>query len=127
MILAKIEDVIKNLSFSKKAFTKGGFRHASNYISGLIALSKKTVKKIAKACPDEKHSSALSRILTEAKFEKESFEKRYLKKISFLFRNLDIYLLFDDTIVERNGESVEETQKHFDHSKNNYVQGHQFF
>ena len=127
MILTKIKEIIQNLSFLRNAFTKGGFRHATNYISGLIALSKKTVKKIAGACPDEKHSSALSRILTEAKFEKESFEKRYLKKISFLFRNLDIYLLFDDTIVERNGESVEETQKHFDHSKNNYVQGHQFF
>ena len=127
MILTKIKEIIQNLSFLRNAFTKGGFRHATNYISGLIALSKKTVKKIAGACPDEEHSSALSMILTEAKFEKESFEKRYLKKISFLFRNLDIYLLFDDTIVERNGESVEETQKHFDHSKNNYVQGHQFF
>ena len=73
MILAKIREVAQNLNFLRDAFTKGGFRHATNYISGLIALSKKTVKKIAEACPDEKHSSALSRILTEAKFEKESF------------------------------------------------------
>ena len=127
MILTKIKEVIKNLSFAKKAFTKGGFRHANNYVSGLIALSKKTVKKIAEACPDEKHSSALNRILTEAKFEKESFEKQYLKKIRFLFKGLDVYLLLDDTLVERNGEFVEETQKHFDHSTNDYVQGHQFF
>lgn len=127
MVLNQIKDVIRNLSFSRKAFTKGGFRHASNYISGLIALSKKTVKKIAKACPDEKNSSALSRILTEAKFEKESFEKRYLKKIRFLFRGLDIYLLIDDTLVERNGKFIEEAQKHFDHSTNGYIQGHQFF
>ncbi|MBI2672438.1 transposase [Candidatus Woesearchaeota archaeon] len=127
MILARIKEVIKNLSFSRKAFTKQGFRHVNNYVSGLIALSKKTAKKITEACPDEKHSSALSRILTEAKFEKESFEKRYLKKIRFLFGNFAIYLLFDDTIVERNGKFVEETQKHFDHSTNEYVQGHQFF
>ena len=127
MILAKIREVAQNLNFLRDAFTKGGFRHATNYISGLIALSKKTVKKIAEACPDEKHSSALSRILTEAKFEKESFEKRYLKKIRFLFGNFVVYLLFDDTIVEHNGEFVEETQQHFDHNTNGYVQGHQFF
>lgn len=127
MILTRIKEVVKNLSFLRKAFTKGGFRHANNYISGLIALSKKSIKKIAEACPDEKHSSALSRILDDAKFEKESFEKRYLKKVRFLFKNSKIYLLFDDTIVERNGEFVEETQKHFNHSTNEYVQGHQFF
>ena len=127
VILAKIKEVAQNLSFLRNSFTKGGFRHATNYISGLIALSKKTAKKIAEACPDEKHSSALSRILTEAKFEKESFEKRYLKKIRFLFGNFAIYLLFDDTIVEHNGEFVEETQQHFDHNKNGYVRGHQFF
>lgn len=127
MVLNQIKDVIRNLSFSRKAFTKGGFRHASNYISGLIALSKKTVKKIANECPDEKHSSALNRILTEAKFEKESFEKRYLKKIRFLFGDSDIYLLLDDTLVERNGKFIEETQRHFDHSTNEYIRGHQFF
>lgn len=127
MTLAKIKEVVKNLNFSKKSFTKGGFRHATNYISGLITCAKKTVKKIAKECPDEKHSSALSRILTEAKFEKESFEKRYLKKIRYLFRNFDIYLLIDDTLIKRNGESIEETQMHFDHSTNKYVKGHQFF
>mgnify|MGYP001570192476 CR=1 FL=1 len=127
MIIANIKEGIKNLSFLRDAFTKKGFRHAINYISGLITLSKKTAKKIAEACPDEKHSSALSRILTDAKFEKESFEKRYLKKIRFLFGSFDIYLLFDDTIVERNGKCIEETQKHFDHSTNDYVQGHQFF
>ncbi|MEK6946579.1 MAG: transposase, partial [Nanoarchaeota archaeon] len=118
---------IKNLSFLRKFFTKGGFRHATSYISGIIVLAKKTVKKIAQACPDEKHSSAMSRILTDAKFEKELFEKRYLKKLRFLFRDFDIYLLLDDTLVKRNGEFVEETQMHFDHSTNEYVQGHQFF
>ena len=90
-------------------------------------MSKKTVKKIAKACPDEKHSSALNRILNESKFEKESLEKLYMKKIRFLFRDLNTHLLLDDTLVEHNGECIEETQKHFDHSTNDFVQGHQFF
>jgi SRSO17 transposase len=127
MVTGKIKCIINNIKFAKKAFTKGGFRHATNYISGLVACAKKTVKKIAKECPDENHSSALNRILTEAKFEKELFEKRYLKKIRYLFKNLDIYLLLDDTLVERNGKFVEETQMHFDHSTGQYVKGHQFF
>ena len=127
MVLSQIKEVIKILSFSRKAFTKGGFRHAGNYISGLIALSKKTVKKISEACIDENDSSALNRILTEAKFEKESFETRYLKKICYLFRGLDIFLLLDDTLAKHNGKYIEETQMHFDHSTNEYVRGHQFF
>lgn len=127
MVLNKIKEIVKVLNFAKRAFTKGGFRHVTNYISGLIASAKKTVKKIAKACPDEKYPSALSRLLNEAKFEKELLEQRYLKKIRYLFKNYQVLLLIDDTIVERNGEHIQEAQKHFDHTTNSYVRGHQFF
>lgn len=127
MILLKIKEVTKLLNFAKKAFTKGGFRHVSNYISGLIASAKKTVKKIAESITDEGHHSAIDRILNDAKFEKEILEKRYLEKIRYLFKNSEIYLLMDDTLVERNGEKIEETQKHFDHTTNGFINGHQFF
>ena len=127
MILPKIKEVIGLLNFAKKSFTKGGFRHICNYITGLIACSKKTVKKIAESTPDEGHHSAIDRILNEAKFEKERLEKRYLEKIRYLFKNSDIYLLFDDTLVERNGEKIEETQSHYDHTTGGYITGHQFF
>lgn len=127
MILARIKEVVKNLKFAKKCFTKGGFRHVTNYISGLIGSAKKTVNKIAKSCPDEKHHSALSRMLNEAKFEKEMLEKRYLKKIRYLFKNYKVYFIIDDTNVERNGPRVQEAQKHLDHSTNSYIRGHQFF
>lgn len=127
MIIKRLKESIKQLGFLKKAFTKGGFRHVINYISGLIASDKKTVKKIAKACPDEKHSSALNRILTEAKFEKQRLEEAYLKKIRHFFKSSKVYLLIDDTLVEHDGKHIEESQKHFDHTKNTYIQGHQFF
>lgn len=126
MVLAELKEAIKHLKFCRNFFTKGGFRHAMNYISGLITLEKKTVKKIAKACPDEK-SSAMNRILTEAKFEKELFEERYLKKLRFMFGNSKIYVILDDTLVEHNGKLIEETQNHFDHNTNGYIKGHQFF
>jgi len=54
-------------------------------------------------------------------------EKRYLKKIRYLFKKVPVYLIIDDTLVERNGKKIEEAQKHFDHNENDYVNGHQFF
>lgn len=127
MILPKIKEVISILNFAKKAFTKGSFRLVGVYINGLISLAKKTVNKIAKASSEVKHQQKLNRILTEAKFEKELLEERYFKKIKYLFRNSKIYLIFDDTLVERLGKRVEEAQYHHDHSKESEIRGHQFF
>lgn len=126
-LLPKLKEIDKHLSFAKKAFTKGGFRHFTNYIDGIIALNKKTVKKISDASLNEKYHSSINRILNEAKFEQELFEKRYLNKINYLFKGYAVYLLLDDTLVERNGEKIEETQAHRDHTKNNFIIGHQFF
>lgn len=127
MVLPKIKEVVSILKFAKKAFTKGGFRLAGIYINGLISIAKKTVNKIAKASTEINHQQKLNRILNEAKFEKEILEKRYLEKIRFLFKNSKVYLIFDDTLVERLGKHVEEAQYHYDHSKDKEVKGHQFF
>lgn len=125
MRLPKIKEILNTLNFAKKAFTKKGFRHVQNYISGLISQSKKTVNKIAKAV--KKSHSSLNRILNEAKFEKEELEKRYLKKIKYFFKNATTSLLIDDTLVERDGKHIELTQKHHNHNSGNYINGHQFF
>jgi len=125
MRLPKIKEISNTLNFAKKAFTKGSFRHVQSYIGGLISLNKKTVNKIAKST--NKSHSSLNRILNEAKFEKEKLEKRYLKKIKYLFKNAITFLLIDDTLVERNGKHIELTQKHHDHNSGNYIKGHQFF
>lgn len=115
------------LSFAKRAFTKGGFRHVTNFINGIIASAKKTIKKIAEATVDEGHHSAIDRILNEARFDKEELERKYFEKMKYLFKNQEVYLIIDDTLVERNGKKVEETQSHFDHTTNSYITGHQFF
>jgi hypothetical protein len=126
-ILPKLKELNKHLSFAKKSFTKGGFRHAVSYIDGLITLNKKTAKQISRASIGEKHHSAISRILTEAKFKQDVLEERYIKKIKYLTNGQEISLLFDDTLVERNGKEVEETQSHKDHSSNSFITGHEFF
>ena len=96
-------------------------------MSGLIGLAKKTVKTISASCADEKHSSALNRILNDAKFEKRLLEERYFKKICYLFRGFDIFLIIDDTLVPHDGKHIDESQEHFDHTSNSYIKGHQFF
>ncbi len=126
-ILPKLKELNKHLNFAKCAFTKGGFRHVTNYINGLITINRKTVKQISKSSIDEKHHSAINRILTEASFQQEKLEQRYLKKIGFITKGMYSILIFDDSLVERNGKNIEETQSHKDHSSNSFITGHQFF
>lgn len=125
MILPKIKEVTSILKFAKKIFTKGSFRLVDNYVSGLIILTKKSIKKIAKAL--KINQQTLNYTINESKYEQEKLEERYLKKVKFMFRGADIYLLLDDTLVERNGKHIEQTQTHFDHNDNKYINGHQYF
>jgi hypothetical protein len=81
MVLPIIKGVTSILKFAKNAFTKGSFRHVTQYVNGLISLGKKTVKKISEASSEIKHQSELNYVLTEAKFEEEILKQRYLKKI----------------------------------------------
>lgn len=127
MVLPLIKEVESILKFAKRAFTKGSFRCFTQYVNGLIVLAKKTVNKISEASSEIKHQSALNRVLTEAKFEEEYLRKRYLEKIRYFFKNMQVYLIIDDTLVERNGKTIEEAQKHFDHNTDSFINGHQFF
>lgn len=126
-ILPKLKELNKHLSFAKKSFTKQGFRHVTNYIDGIIALNKKTIKTISNDSLDENHHSAISRILRESRFDQNLLEKRYFNKIRYLCKGQFIWLLLDDTLVKRDGKNIEETKLHKDHSTNSFVRGHQFF
>lgn len=126
-ILPKLEELNKHLSFTKMAFTKRGFRHVVQYVDGLITLNRKTVKQISRASIEEHHHSAITRLLTEAIFEQELLEQRYLKKIKYLTKGSKTSLLFDDTLVKLEGKKVKEAQSHYDHSDDGFIRGHQFF
>lgn len=126
-ILPKLKQVEKHLCFAKKAFTKRGFRHATQYIDGLIALNRKTVKQISHASLEEKHHSAISRLLTEASVKQQKLEDSYLRKVDYVMRGQKKTLVLDDTLAEHNGKKIEETQRHFNHSDDEYITGHQFF
>jgi hypothetical protein len=126
-ILPSLKEFNSHLNFVKKCFTKRGFRHVVTYIDGLIALNKKTIKQISKASVGGVNQSLLNRILTEAKFKQKDLEERYMKKIMYYTKGQYTSLLFDDTLVKREGKKVEETQRHKDTSENKFITGHQFF
>jgi hypothetical protein len=127
-ILPKLRQINTLLNFTKKAFTKNGFRHITNYINGLIAINKKTIKSISKNSLDEKNHNAIQKLLQKGKFNQELLEQRYIKKLKFLFRNLKISLIFDDTLHQRFGKKIEGSQSHKNHaSGNSYIYGHQYF
>jgi hypothetical protein len=127
VVLPKIKEVSNLLAFAKVGFSKVSFRHVTQYVNGLISLIKKTVKKISEASSEIKHQSSLNYTLTEAKFKQELLTKRYLEKIKYLFKNVPVYLIIDDTLVERNGDTVQEAQYHYDHNTGKQIKGHQFF
>ena len=108
-LLPKLKQLNKHLSFLRKSFTKRGFRHAIIYINGLIAINKKTIKQISKAHTEKESESSLNRILSESKFKQDELQTRYLKKIRYYTKGQEISLIFDDTLVEREGKKVEET------------------
>lgn len=126
-LLPQLKEVNKHLSFARESFTKGGFRHALAYINGLIAVNRKTIKQISAASPDEEHHGAIQRLLNEGAFGQKMLEERYLKKIRYICKGQQVFLILDDTIVEREGKKVEETQAHYNHSVDDFVVGHQFF
>lgn len=126
-ILPELKNLNKHLNFAKIGWSNGNFRHIQNYISGLIALNKKTIFQISLASKDEDHHSAIHRVLQYADFKQEVLEQRYLKKLKFLFKGKETFLIFDDTLYYREGKHIEESQYHQDHCSNKKVRGHQFF
>ena len=124
-ILPKLKEVNKYLNFLKNCFTKPQFNHVKNYIGGLVALNKKTIKSISSSSKEEKDQSSLNRFLTESDWNEDDVQDRYVKKISHQTRGKPISLLIDDSISKKTGKQIEEAQYHKDHAGNGYVFGHQ--
>lgn len=127
-LLPRLKQLNTHLSFLRKSFTKRGFRHATAYINSLITLNRKTVKRMSKALVEKHSESALKRLLSEARFRQEMLEERYLKKIKYYTKDQEMSLIFDDTLVKREGKKIEETQRHKNHcGGEEFITGHQFF
>ena len=123
--LPKLKEVNKYLNFLKNCFTKPQFNHVKNYVGGLIALNKKTIKSISNSSREEKDQSNLNRFLTEAEWSEDDVQDRYVKKINHQTKRKPTSLIIDDSIAEKTGKHIEEVQYHKNHSGNGFVFGHQ--
>ena len=124
-VLPKLKEVNKYLNFLKNCFTKPQFNHVKNYVGGLIALNKKTIKSICASSKEEKDQSNLNRFLTETDWNEDEVQDRYLKKINHQTKGKPISLVIDDSLSKKTGKHIEEVQYHKDHASNGYVFGHQ--
>lgn len=124
-ILPKLKEVNKYLSFLKNCFTKPQFNHVKNYVGGLIALNKKTIKNISVSSKEEKNQSNLNRFLTESSWNEDDVQDRYVKKINHQTKGKPVSLIIDDSISKKTGKYIEEAQYHKNHAGKGYVFGHQ--
>ena len=124
-VLPKLKEVNKYLSFLKNCFTKPQFNHVKNYVGGLIALNKKTIKSISASSKEEKDQSNLNRFLTETDWNEDEVQNRYVKKINHQVKGKPVSLIIDDSLSRKTGKCIDEVQYHKDHASNGYVFGHQ--
>lgn len=124
-ILPKLKEVNKYLNFLKNCFTKPQFNHIKNYVGGLIALNKKTIKNISISSKEEKNQSNLNRFLTESSWNEDDVQDRYIKKVNHQTKGKPVSLVIDDSISKKTGKHIEEAQYHKDHASKGYVFGHQ--
>lgn len=124
--LLQEERILEHLNFLRPVFTKRGFRHGLVYINGLIFSYKKTIRKITTHDLTYSHHAGIQRLLNSLKMDFEILSTKYFSKIKWLFKG-EVSLIFDDSLVERNGKEIELTQNHKDHCSNGFVCGHQFF
>ena len=113
------------ISFAKKCFSKPQFKQVTKYLTGLITLPKKSISSISAASVKKQNQSSLNRFLTEAKWDEQKLEDRYIQKVQHVFGREKASLVIDDSLSKKTGKHIAETQYHKDHSGKGYVFGHQ--
>jgi len=121
------------MSFGNKA----QFRHFQHYVIALmIYLGSKNLSGISRAIPDGRHECSLYRFLSQPKWDMEQVKKDRLKLLNRKARRVlqamgrrnktaKVYLIIDDSLVEKTGNKMEAVAKHRSHKeKNKLVLGH---
>jgi len=125
-VLPESVDMLNSvISFAKKCFSKPQFKQAAKYVTGLITLSKKSISSISAASVVKQDQSSLNRFLTEAEWDEQKLEDRYIQKVLHVFGREKASLVIDDSLSKKTGKHIEEAQYHKDHSGNGYIFGHQ--
>jgi SRSO17 transposase len=125
------------LSEFRAAFSnKAQFRHFQHYVIALmIYLGDKNLSGLSRAIPDGRHESSLYRFLSQSKWDTETVKqirleqlnrkaRRALAKQQRKGKKARVYLIIDDSLVEKSGKTMAGVAKHRSHKTNKLVLGH---
>lgn len=140
-----LETIVKNnaelnkfLNEFREAFkNKAQFRHFQHYVIALmIYLGAKNLSGLSRAIPDGRHECSLYRFLSKPKWDVEQVKKTRLKLLNRKARRAleamrrkdktpRVYLIIDDSLVEKTGKKMEGVAKHRSHKdQNKPILGH---
>jgi SRSO17 transposase len=140
-----LEAIVKNnvelnqfLNEFREAFgNKTQFRHFQHYVIALmIYLGSKNLSGLSRAIPDGRHECSLYRFLSQSKWDIEQVKQDRLKLLNRKARRAlqamrrgnktaKVYLIIDDSLVEKTGKKMEGVAKHSSHKDGNkLVLGH---
>lgn len=113
------------------------FRHFQHYlIAIMLYLGRKNLSGLSRAIPDETDQSSLYRFLAKQDWDAEVVEGQRLAQVNRRVRRaiqaqkkqgevLPVYLIIDDSLVEKTGKKMEGVAKHRSHKhENKRVLGH---
>lgn len=125
------------LSAFREAFgNRAQFRHFQHYIIALmIYVGDKNLSNLSRAIPDGRHESSLYRFLSQAKWDADKVKqirleelnrkaRRALAKQQRKGKKATVYLIIDDSLVEKSGKTMAGVAKHRSHKTNKLVLGH---
>ncbi|MBE0512600.1 transposase [Candidatus Bathyarchaeota archaeon] len=96
----------------KPSLSKRQFKHLINYVTGLIASKRKTVRYIAKSCLDEGDQSSLNRFLHSKAWRAKALNQVLLQQVWEELTPITgstLFLIVDDTLLEKFGRHMELT------------------
>lgn len=139
-----LEAIIRNnpilnnfLNEFQEAFqNKAQFRHFQHYVIALmIYLGDKNLSGLSRAIPDGRNECSLYRFLSKQKWDVEQVKQIRLERLNRKTRRAlqairrrgqvpKVYLIIDDSLVEKTGKKMEGVAKHRSHKDKQLVLGH---
>ena len=121
-----MENWLSDLNVFRNCFYKRSYELFVRYITGLLVSENKTVDGLNSIFVQKTDQSNVNRLLTDYPWLKTDFHDE-LKQLFSRHRagSSFSYFILDDTLLEKVGKQIESAGIHFDHTKNDYVFGHQ--
>lgn len=121
-----VDDWLSDLNIFRDCFYSRSFELFVRYITGLLLSNNKTVDGLNSQFTQKTDQSNVNRFLTEYPWLKEDFrdELKILLTTNKVLKSFSFFVL-DDTLLEKVGKFIENAGYHFDHTKKDYVYGHQ--